>query len=65
MTYKFNCKINNEVAIKLAIIKQKLDWISIKKIIKNFGLKDKIVCCNLSISVIKPQRNEGNQSFFS
>ena len=37
MTYKSNCKINNEVAVKLAIIKQKLDNISIKNIIKNFN----------------------------
>ena len=37
MTYKSNCKINNEVAVKLAIVKQKVEWISIKKIIKNFG----------------------------
>ncbi len=37
MTYKSNCKINNKVAIKLALIKQKLAGISIKNIIKNFN----------------------------
>ena len=37
MTYKSNCKINNPVAVKLAIIKQKLDWISVKNTIKNFS----------------------------
>jgi len=37
MTYKSNCKTNNEVAIKLAIVKQKIEWISTKKIIKNFS----------------------------
>lgn len=37
MTYKSNCKINNAVAVKLAIVKQKIEWIPIKKIIKTFN----------------------------
>ncbi len=37
MTYKSNCKINNPVAVKLAIVKQKLEWIKIKNIIQNFS----------------------------